>query len=209
MQQDKETMTSKELIKLIQCGETSNVQFKQEFTTQRQIAEDMVAFANSGGGQLLIGVKDKDGEIVGLDYSVIQTVSRELGNTANEHVRPTIYIRTEVVELEGKMILVATIQDGRNKPYKDLSGNIWVKQGADKRRVTENSEILGLFQESGQYHPDETGIPGSSQKDLDTLALDRFFENVYGKSMTDFDIAPRNGGRFGVVLIFRTTSAAV
>lgn len=181
-------MTNKELIKLIKCGETSTVQFKQEFTTQRQIAEDLVAFANSGGGRLLFGVKDKTGEIVGMDYSAIQIISRELGNTANEHVRPTIYIRTEVVELEGKMVLVASIQDGRNKPYKDLSGNIWVKQGADKRRVTENSEILSLFQESGQYHPDEVGIPGSSERDLNTLALDRFFENFYGKAMTDFGI---------------------
>ena len=87
-------MTNKELIKLIKCGETSTVQFKQEFTTQRQIAEDLVAFANSGGGRLLFGVKDKTGEIVGMDYSAIQIISRELGNTANEHVRPTIYIRT-------------------------------------------------------------------------------------------------------------------
>lgn len=189
MQQEIKNMTSEELIKLIKCGETSTVQFKQEFTTQRQIAEDMVAFANSGGGRLLFGVKDKTGEIVGMDYSFIQTLSRELGNAANEHVRPTIYIRTEVVEVEGKMILAATVQEGRNKPYKDLSGNIWVKQGADKRRITENSEILSLFQESGQYYPDEAGIPGSSQKDLDTLVLDRFFENVYGKAMTDFDVS--------------------
>ena len=99
-----------------------------------------------------------------------------------------LFISVQVVELEGKMILVATIQDGKNKPYKDLSGNIWVKQGADKRRVTENSEILSLFQESGQYHPDEAAIPDSSERDLDTLALDRFFENFYGKAMADFDI---------------------
>jgi predicted HTH transcriptional regulator len=164
------------------------VQFKQQFTTQKEIAADMIAFANGRGGTILFGVKDKTGEILGLNYDEIQSTSRELGNTANEQVRPLIYIQTEVVEIDGKMILVATIQEGKDKPYKTLSGNIWVKQSADKRRVTDNAEILSLFQQSGTYHPDEAGVPNTSYKDLDTLALDRYFENVYRKPMSDFDI---------------------
>lgn len=181
-------MDKEVLLKLVRCGETSRVQFKERFTTQRQMAEEMVAFANGEGGDILFGIRDKTGEVVGLDYDEVQTITSELGNTANEHVRPTIYIRTDVLELDGKLVLVATVQRGRNKPYKDLSGTIWVKQGADKRRVTDNGEILSLFQESGEYHPDEMGVAGTSVRDLDTLALDRFFENVYRKSMSDFDL---------------------
>ena len=86
------------------------------------------------------------------------------------------------------MILVVTIQEGKDKPYKTLSGNIWVKQSADKRRVTDNAEILSLFQQSGSYHPDEAGVPNTSYKDLDTQALDRYFENIYRKPMSDFDL---------------------
>lgn len=182
-------MKVEELQKKIRCGETSRVQFKQQFTSQKQIAEEMVAFANSEGGDILFGIEDKTGRIVGLDYVEIQNITRELGNAANEHVRPTIYVRTDVVELDGKMVLVVSVLPGKNKPYKDLTGSIWVKQGADKRRVTENSEILGLFQESGRYHPDEVGVIGTSEKDLDTLAIDHFFERVYRKSMSEFDIS--------------------
>lgn len=181
-------MTQEELRNKIRCGETSLVQFKQQFTTQRQIAEEMVAFANCEGGDILFGVKDRTGEVLGLSYSDIQTISRELGNAANEQVRPTIYIRTDVVNIDEKLVLVVSVLRGRNKPYKDLSGTIWVKQGADKRRVTENSEILSLFQESGTYHPDEAGVAGTSVRDIDTLALDRFFENVYRKPITEFGL---------------------
>ena len=181
-------MTEKELKNKIRRGETSRVQFKQQFTTQKEIAAEMVAFANCEGGDLLFGVKDKTGEILGLDYDAIQQTSRELGNTANEQVRPTIYILTDVVDVDGKMILVATVQRGHNKPYKDLAGHIWVKQGADKRRVTENSELLSLFQDSGEYHADEASVKDTSVRDIDTLALDRFFQNVYGKPMTEFDV---------------------
>ena len=35
-------MTSEALEKKIQCGETSRVQFKQQFSSQKEIAADMV-----------------------------------------------------------------------------------------------------------------------------------------------------------------------
>lgn len=181
-------MTPDELYDIIRCGETSQVQFKQKFTSQKQIAEEMVAFANSEGGVILFGIEDKTGQIVGLSYDDIQTASRDIGNTANEHVRPTIYIQTSIVALDDKKILVVNVLRGKNKPYKDLSGNIWVKQGADKRRITENREILSLFQDAGEFYPDELGIDGTSADDLDTKALGRFFENVYHKPMKDFKV---------------------
>lgn len=84
------------------------------------------------------------------------------------------------------------VQRGKNKPYKDLSGNIWVKQGADKRRIAENREILSLFQDAGEFYPDELDIDGTSVDDLDTMALGRFFENVYHKTMKDFKVPQKN-----------------
>lgn len=50
----------------------------------------MVALANSEGGIILFGVEDKTGRILGLSYEDIQAASRDVGNAANEHVRPTI-----------------------------------------------------------------------------------------------------------------------
>lgn len=138
-------MTEKELVQLCKLGETTTTQFKLEFTTQKQIAEEMVAFANTRGGVIIFGAEDKTGKMVGLTYEQVQYTSRELGNTANEQVRPVIYLETEVVMHDDMAYLLAFVKNGVYKPYKDLSGNIWVKQGADKRRVTENSEIRRLL----------------------------------------------------------------
>ena len=131
-------MTEQELIQICSLGETTTVQFKQEFTSQKQIAEEMIAFANSRGGIIVFGAEDKTGKLIGLSYEQVQKISRELGNTANEHIRPTIYIETETVMHNDKAFLVVHIAEGIYKPYKDLAGNIWVKQAADKRRVVEN-----------------------------------------------------------------------
>ncbi|MDO4957895.1 MAG: putative DNA binding domain-containing protein [Prevotellaceae bacterium] len=180
-------MTTEEFVELCQCGETTTVQYKECFTTQTKIAQEMVAFANTHGGVILFGVQDKTGEMQGLTFKQLQDTGLELGNTANEQVKPAIYIETEVVKTEGKRFLVCHIAEGRNKPYKTNNGEIWVKQGQDKRRVTENSEILELFQDSGSYHAEEIAIRESSTKDLEMSYLRDYFKKVYGKEIEDFE----------------------
>ncbi len=83
-------MTEERFKDLCLCGETTKVQFKEAFTSQKEIAKEMIAFANTKGGVILFGVEDKSGKLIGLSYDEIQTISRELGNAANEQVRPTI-----------------------------------------------------------------------------------------------------------------------
>ena len=168
------------------CGETTKVQFKEAFTSQKEIAKEMIAFANTKGGVILFGVEDKCGKLVGLSYDDIQVISRELGNAANEQVRPTIYIETEVVLVDEKHFLICSVEEGKNKPYKNLNGEIWVKQGADKRRITENSEILALFQDSGSYQPDAVGVNGTTFNDLDRYAIDEYLQKVYATTLDGF-----------------------
>lgn len=128
-------MTEQELVELCSLGESTTVQYKLEFTTQKQIAEELVAFANTHGGVIVFGAEDNTGRMVGLTYEQIQYISRELGTTANDHVRPVIYVETENIKHKDMVFMVAHVRNGAFKPYKDLSGNIWVKQGADKRRA--------------------------------------------------------------------------
>ena len=73
-----------------------------------------------------------------------------------------------------RMLLVVTIGEGVNKPYKNISGEIYVKQGADKRRITENSEILRLFHQSGSYNPDQETIQGTSIDDIDETLIESY-----------------------------------
>ena len=134
-------MNSKELQLIVKCGETSTVQFKERFSNQDSIAAEMVAMSNARGGMILFGIRDKTGEIIGLSYQEIQQINSMLANIATNLLRPVIYIQTESIIIEDRSILVAHIDEGDNKPYKDLGGAIWIKQGSDKRKVMENSEI--------------------------------------------------------------------
>lgn len=206
-------MTTEEFVELCQCGETTRVQYKEIFTTDKKMAEEFVAFANTHGGVILLGVRDKTGEMIGLTYDQLQEFSSSLGNVANEQVRPTIYIETEVVSVEGKRFLVCYIAEGKNKPYKDLSGNIYVKQGADKRRVTDNTEILALFQQSGSFYPEREKVADSGRDDLDERAVDAYLHRFvnrdlrsYGesqaKTLTNLHITSKDGNLTLAGLLF-------
>lgn len=176
-------MNAIELIDIIGAGETSKVQFKRELDNQDKVAAELIAFSNSKGGMLLFGVEDKTGKLIGLDYDSIQRTSNAVSNIANELVKPTVYITTEVVTVdvsdeEKKSILVVYVDEGVSKPYKDRNGAIWIKQGGDKRRVTDNNEQIRLFQQSGSLYVDEMIIPNTSETDVDKSKVEKYIKAI-------------------------------
>jgi len=166
-------MDAIKLLDIIACGETSTVQFKQTLDNQDKVAAEMIAMSNSKGGLILFGVEDKTGKIEGLDYGNLQESENKLATIATDFIKPSIYITTEVVMIEEKHILIVQIQEGIFKPYKDRNGAIWVRQGSDKRRVTENSEILRLLQQNGGFI-DEMTVNNTSESDIDTGKIEEY-----------------------------------
>ena len=183
-----EKMNAIELLDIINTGETSRVQFKEKIISPDALAAEMVAMSNSLGGLILVGVKDKTGEIAGLDYAELQNYNNQIGNIATDKVKPTIYVTTEVIAIDNggsKKILIVYIKEGINKPYKDNNLAVWVKQGADKRRVSDNAEMLRLFQSSGNLSADEMEVYGTSPEDINKERFEQYFKNEFQKTIEE------------------------
>ena len=116
---------------------------------------------------IVVGIDDKTGRINPLSFQEVQETTNLLGSLASEGVVPQILLDIENVQMDGGIIVVATIKQGKNKPYRDSKGIVWVKQGADKRKVFDNTELIAMLMENGQMHPDSMPIKGTSIKDLD------------------------------------------
>lgn len=80
---------------------------------------------------------------------------------------------------------MATIKEGLNKPYHDNKGIVWVKNGADKRKVFDNAELAEMMSECGSFIPDEAAVNNATIDDLDEKTLKLFlskkFETVLKK----------------------------
>jgi predicted HTH transcriptional regulator len=151
---------------------------------------EMVAFSNTQGGTLIIGVDDKTGAISGLSFDEIQQTNALLVNAASKNVKPSIIITTETVNIDSQNIIIAAIPKGKDKPYKDNKGIIWVKNGSDKRKVFSNAELRVMMQSCGNLSADSDSVAGTSYKDISEPTLKNYLFKHYTEELT-------NAGIFG------------
>jgi len=98
---------------LILSGEHQQLDFKFEISDSRKIAKTLVAFSNTDGGIMLIGVKD-NGKIAGIrtdeEFYMVQA-------SAGMYCKPEIIFESKRWVIEGKTILEITIPKGPGYPY--------------------------------------------------------------------------------------------
>ncbi len=181
-------MEALEILEAIQQGESSRVQFKERLPHTDSLAHELIAFSNSVGGIILIGVNDKTGALNGLTFEEIQVANQKLVNTATQSVLPSIIISTEVKNVSDNNIIIVTITEGLNKPYKDRLGTIYVKNGSDKRRVTANDELARLLQSSQVMFADENLVPGATSANINLNLFNSFIQRRFGKSINELGI---------------------
>ena len=168
-----------DILKQIKAGEVSGMQFKERILDKYDIACELVAFSNSHGGKLVVGIKDKTGETNALSYSEVQETTNLLSDIASENVVPSILIKIDTVEVEDGNLVVATVKEGLNKPYHDNKGIVWVKNGADKRKVFDNAELAEMMTDCGSFAPDEAGVRDATVNDLDATTIKQFLGNRF------------------------------
>ncbi len=177
-------METAELLEIVERGEDTTHQFKVDVTNAQSLASEIVAFANSGGGQIFVGVAD-DGSVKALDAASVRRVNQLIASASSDSVRPAINPFTENVEAGNGIVIVVTIPDGIGKPYLDNSGVMWVKNGSDKRRVTAREEMQRLFQASQLVHGDDVRVPGTSTADIDLDYFKKFFKASFGHELEE------------------------
>lgn len=108
-------MKLRHLLDLIEEGENLTCEFKRKFSTPEKIAREMIAFANTKGGFLIIGVDD-DKEIVGVESE--KSESELILDAAHNYCEPPLKIRIDYVEIKGKEVVVVEILESELKPHR-------------------------------------------------------------------------------------------
>ena len=177
-------MTLPNLPAQIALGEDSSRQFKTDIRNAESLAAEMAAFANSAGGTIFLGVAD-DGTLSGLAREDVNRINQLISNVASQLVRSPLTVLTENVVLEsGRIVIVLRVPAGLDKPYFDKNGVIWLKCGADKRRVNSKEELRRLFQISDQFHADELPTKAGIEA-LDKLRFRDFLRDVYKREFPE------------------------
>lgn len=173
-----------ELRSQILLGEDSTRQFKREPSADAKMAGEIVAFANSSGGRIFVGV-EKGGDIHGMSGAEAEKVGEDMAKIAWDSVRPPFSILTQSVATSDGIVVVVEIPNGVSKPYRDNKGVYWVKNGPDKRRVQSPEELARLFQLGGKLYAENQPVAVSTLEDFDRDHFTRFYEAKYSESAPD------------------------
>ena len=180
-------METSELLEIIARNEDSKHQFKANITNETSLAQEMVAFSNTLGGMIIIGVSN-DGSISGLAREDMGRLSNLVSNAASQQVNPPINPITENFSLDGGLVKVVHIPQGISKPYMDKNGIIWVKSGDDKRKATSREEIQRMYQSAGLIHGDEILVSGMTINDIDKEIFSQFYEKQYEEKLEEQEL---------------------
>ncbi len=134
---------SKYLLNLIQQGEHQTQDFKYCISDSKKIARSLVAFANTDGGRLLIGVKD-NGNIAGVrseeEYYMVEAAARI-------YSKPMIDFTTKQHFIDGKTVLEVMIKPSSDKPHYavDENGKWWAYFRKDDENRLANKVMLEVW----------------------------------------------------------------
>jgi ATP-dependent DNA helicase RecG len=178
-------MTLNELNEIMARGEDSRYKFKSNFTNVNDVAAELVAFSNSEGGVIIIGVDDKTLQVSGLAIDDIHRLNNLIANAASQSVKPAINPFSENIMHPNGLVIVVSVPRGINKPYMDNSGVFWVKSVGNKQKVTSREEIQRMFQSSGLIHGDETLVPSMTPEHIDQSVFSVFFKKEFEEELSE------------------------
>ena len=131
------------ITRLIQQGEHQTQDFKYCISDSKKIARSLVAFANSDGGRLLVGVKD-NGRIAGVrsdeEYYMVDSA-------AKIYSKPEIKFTTKQHAVDGKTVLEVMIEPSNEKPHfaKDDEGKWWAYFRKDDENRLANKIMIEVW----------------------------------------------------------------
>jgi ATP-dependent DNA helicase RecG len=158
-----------DLRKLIKGGETETVEFKASF--DKETIETAVAFANTKGGIILIGVSDK-GRINGIQIG--KETLKDWVNQISQSAEPRIIPEIEIEEIDRKIIAVVQIKEFPIKPV-SLKGRCF-RRIKNSNRIMQPHEIGEMHFQSTGMSWDKLSVTNASPNDIDIEKIKKYIE---------------------------------
>jgi hypothetical protein len=144
-----ERSSGEDLDALILSGESETLEFKRQIPKGPALADTISAFANSIGGQILVGVDD-NAEVVGCEGSKVQ---EKITQMVDHYCSPVPAFSVANVTIRDQQIIIITVPEGGDKPYAMAGGNgVYVRSGPTTRRAN-RYEIDRMYSSRGVLTP--------------------------------------------------------
>ena len=161
--------------RFLEQPEGKTIEFKRDLSSPKPMMKALVAFANTAGGRLIIGVSD-DGKLLGVEDPLSQ--EERLCSMIADAIAPRLVPNIEMITIEDKTLLIAEVFLSGSRPHfirsQGPEKGVYVRLGSTNRQA--DRELIAELRRSVEGVAfDEMPMPELSIDDIDTKALAQSF----------------------------------
>lgn len=177
-----------DLLEILKQPEGKTLELKRDLSSPEAVLKTVVAFANTAGGVLLIGVEDRSRHVRGLDEPL--DLEERVANLVSDSIAPRSVPEIEILPWRKTHVLAVQVHPSSNRPHhlvrEGPEGGVYVRVGSTNRRAdAELVEELRRFARGEGY--DEQPMPELDSEALDFRAASESFAGVRELAPSDLE----------------------
>ncbi len=177
-----------DLLDLLRRSEGKTLELKRDLSSPKAVLRTLVAFANTAGGVLLIGVEDKSRNVLGVPNPL--DLEERLASLISDNISPRLVPELEILPWRQTHLLGVQIYPSPNRPHfleKDgLEAGTYVRVGSTNRRA--DQELIGGMRRFAQGESyDEQAMPELNSEEVDFRAASELFAPVRTLKRSDLE----------------------
>ncbi|NOQ52503.1 MAG: AAA family ATPase, partial [Desulfuromonadaceae bacterium] len=163
---------------LLQRDEGKTLEFKRDLSSPQSLLKALVAFANTAGGKVIVGVDDKTRLPTGIDNPLDE--EERLCNLIADSISPRLVPNIEMTTVAGKTLLVVEVFLSGSRPHflkaEGPENGVYVRLGSTNRQA--DRELIAELRRTAEGVAfDELPLPDLSADDLDLTAIKALFHD--------------------------------
>lgn len=170
-------------------SESNTLELKRDIPLNKQIVKTAIAFCNTNGGRIVVGVAN-DGQIIGLSETAIEEAMERLDSAIFDNCKPHIIPKLYAQRIGEKTVLIIEMSEGMNKPYhlqvEGVEKGTYIRLGRHTVHATQEIIQELLWQSKGIYF-EKTPVLYARIDDLDNVSIEHFIKNRKNAGVATLD----------------------
>jgi ATP-dependent DNA helicase RecG len=168
-----------DLLALLKKPEGKTLEYKRDLSSPEGALKTLIAFANTGGGVLMIGIENVTRRVLGIRD--VLAVEERLVNLVVDTIRPRLVPDIEIVPWRKTQILVVEVYPSAARPHYLVrlgpDEGVFVRVGSTNRRA-DAAQVQEMRRYAGFESFDEQPIPELNSEALDFRAASELFSPI-------------------------------
>jgi ATP-dependent DNA helicase RecG len=168
-----------DLVTLLSRNEGKTLEFKRDLSSPQNVLKAIVAFANTSGGVIVLGVEDKTKRVRGIRDVLAE--EERLASMISDSISPALIPSIEVMPWRKTQVLAVEIYPSPNRPHylnrEGPAAGVLVRVGSTNRRADSF-----LIEEMRRYKQvssfDEQPMPDLNSEAVDFRAASEYFKPI-------------------------------